>query len=92
MCVVNKQFELLGFIFDSFYVDLQYDDISLTSTAGSVPLCCVCSRLWYVCEVVVVAYVDAVVTVTVMCVLLFVLHLCMLRECEGDGNAGVGDG
>ena len=26
---------------------------------------------------------DAVVAVTVMCVLLFVLHVCMLRECEG---------
>ena len=25
---------------------------------------------------------DAVVDVTVMCVLLFVLHVCMLRECE----------
>ena len=28
-------------------------------------------------------YVDAVVAVTVMRVLLFVLHVCMLRECEG---------
>ena len=27
-----------------------------------------------------------------MRVLLFVLHVCMVRECEGDGNAGVGDG
>ena len=50
-------------------------------------LFCVCSHLWFVCEVVVVLYVDEVVAVTVMCVLLFV---CMLRECEGDGNAGVG--
>ena len=25
MCVVNKQFELLEFVFDSVYVDLQYD-------------------------------------------------------------------
>ena len=24
-----------------------------------------------------------------MHVLLFVLHVCMLRECQGDGNAGV---
>ena len=39
-----------------------------------------------------VPYVDAVVAVTVMRVLLFVLHVCMLRECEGDTNAGVGDG
>ena len=35
---------------------------------------------------------DVVVSVTVMRVLLFVLHVCMLRECEGDGNDGVGDG
>ena len=27
--------------------------------------------------------VDAVVVVTVMCVLLFVLPVCVLRECEG---------
>ena len=30
-----------------------------------------------------VPYVDAVVAVTVMRVLLFVLHVCMLRECTG---------
>ena len=36
-----------------------------------------------------VTHVDAVVAVTVMCVLLFVLHVCMLIECEGDGNAYV---
>ena len=30
-----------------------------------------------------VPYVDAVVAVTVMCVLFFVLHVCILRECEG---------
>ena len=43
MCVVNKQFELLEFVFYSVYVDLQYDEISLTFTAGSVCLCGVCS-------------------------------------------------
>ena len=32
MCVVNKQFKL-EFIFESVYVDLQYDEISLTFTA-----------------------------------------------------------
>ena len=37
-----------------------------------------------------VPYVDAVVAVAVIHVLLFVLHVCILRECEGDGNAGVG--
>ena len=89
MCVVNKQFELLNFFFDSVYVDLQYDEISLTFTAGSVSLCCVpvlClwsrGRLWSVCEVVVVPYVDAVIAVTVMRVLLFVLYVCLLRECD----------
>ena len=34
VCVVNKQFELLEIVFDSVYVDLQYDEISLTFTAG----------------------------------------------------------
>ena len=36
MCVVNNQYELLEFVFESVYVDLQYDEISLTFTAGSV--------------------------------------------------------
>ena len=67
MYVVNKQFELLDFVFDSIYVDLQY----------------VCGCLWSVCEVVVVPYVDAVVALNVMRVLLFVLQVCMLRVCEG---------
>ena len=40
MCVMNKQFELQKFLFDSLYVDPQYDKISLTFTAGSwVCLC-----------------------------------------------------
>ena len=47
MCVVNKQFELLEFVFGSVYVDLQYDEIYLTFTAGSVSLslCCVFSHV-----------------------------------------------
>ena len=36
MCVVNKQFVLLEFVFDSVYVDPQYDEISLTFTAWYV--------------------------------------------------------
>ena len=54
---LNKQFEHLEFVFDSVYVDLKYDEISLTFTAGFVSLCCVCghvivsglsvSLLWY---------------------------------------------
>ena len=42
MCVVNNQFELLQFVFDSVYVDLQYDKIF---TTGSVCLCGVCSTV-----------------------------------------------
>ena len=37
------QFELLEFVFDSVYVDLQYHEISITFTAGLVCLCCFCS-------------------------------------------------
>ena len=74
ICVVNKQFELLEFVFDSVYVDLQYDEISLTSTAGSVSLWCVCKFGF---------------GLSVMCVLWVVLRVFMLRECEGDGKAGV---
>ena len=43
--VVNKQFELLEFVFDSVYVDLQYDEIYPTFTAGSVSLFCVCGHV-----------------------------------------------
>ena len=79
MCVVNKQFELLEFVSESVYVDLQYDEISLTLTAVSVCLCGVSSPVVAVYEVVVVPYVvSAVVAVTVMHVLLFVLHVCVL--------------
>ena len=42
-----------------------------------------CGCLCVVCEVFMVPYVDAVVAVTVMRVLLFVLHVCLLRECDG---------
>ena len=45
ICAVNKKFELLGLVFDSVYVDLQYHEIYLTFTAGSVSLCCVCSHV-----------------------------------------------
>ena len=45
MCGVNKQFELIKFVFDSVYVDMQYDEISLTFTYGSVCLCGVCKHV-----------------------------------------------
>ena len=35
---MNKQFEFLEFVSESVYIDLQYDDISLTFTAWSVCL------------------------------------------------------
>ena len=38
ICVVHSQFELLEFVFDSVYFDLQYDEISLTFIDG--PVCC----------------------------------------------------
>ena len=43
MCVVNKQFQLLEFVFDSVYVDLHYDEIYVTFTA--VSLWCVSSHV-----------------------------------------------
>ena len=46
MYVLNKHFELLEFVFDSVYVDLQYDEISLTFTTGAVSLCCVCIHVF----------------------------------------------
>ena len=45
ICVVNKQFELLEFVFDSVYVDLQYNEIFLIFSAGYVYLCDICSRV-----------------------------------------------
>ena len=45
MCVVKKQFELLEFVFDSVYVEMQYGEIYLTFTAVSVSLWCVSSRV-----------------------------------------------
>ena len=45
VCLVHKQFGLLEIVFDSVCVDLQYDEISLTFTAGSVSLCCVCGHV-----------------------------------------------
>ena len=45
MCVMNKLFELLQFVFDSVYADLQCNEISLTFTAGTVSFCCVCNHV-----------------------------------------------
>ena len=42
---MNTQFEPLEFVFDSVYVDLQYDKISLTFTTGYVCLCGIFSHV-----------------------------------------------
>ena len=42
---VGRQQHLLEFIFDSVYVDLQYDEIYLTFMVGSESLRCVCSHV-----------------------------------------------
>ena len=50
MRVVYKQFELLTFVFDSVYVDLQYDEISFTFNAGSViGDCNACTVVYVAC-------------------------------------------
>ena len=66
MCVVNKQFELLEFVSESVYVDLQYDEISLTFAAVSVCLCGVSSTLC--CECGCCGDCDACTVVCVACV------------------------
>ena len=45
MCVVNKNFELLEFVFNSAYIYLKYNEIYLTFSTGSVCLCGVCSHV-----------------------------------------------
>ena len=42
-----------------------------------------CGRTWSVYEVVWIPYVDTLVSVTVMRILLFVLHVCTPRKCKG---------
>ena len=42
MCVVNKQFELLEFVFNSVYVDLKYNEILLLGLCA----CVVCIVMW----------------------------------------------
>ena len=65
---------------DSVHVDLQYDEISPTLTAGLVWCLSSCGSPQSVCEGVVVPYVvGVVVVVAVMHVLLLVLHVCMLQ-------------
>ena len=69
MCVVNKQFELLQFVFIPFMLTCSMMRF-LSLTAKSVSLCCVYGLV-------------VVFGLSVMRVLLFVLHVCLLRECDG---------
>ena len=78
MRVVNKQFELLEFVFDSAYVDLQYDEISLTFTVGYVSLCCVCIHMVVFGLSVRLSWHPCGCGGAMMRVLLFVFHVCML--------------
>ena len=87
MCVVNKHFELLEFVLISFMLTCSVcDEIYLTFTAGYVCLCGVYNHVVALglsmrlsrYPMSVILYERAV---TVMRVLLFVLHVCMLRDC-----------
>ena len=83
---MNKQFELLEFVFDSVYVDLQYDERFLSLLLLGLCPSVVSVVMWssLVCLLACRGtHVDAVVAVTVMRVLLFVLHVCILRKCDG---------
>ena len=42
---MNKQFEIFKLVFNSIYVDLQYDEIYLNFTTGSACVCGVCSHV-----------------------------------------------
>ena len=88
---MNNKFELLEFVFNSVYVDLNYNKIYLTFTAGYVCLCGWCSHvvirslsvrlsrypMWVWWDA------DNHNEVTMMCVLLFVLQVSMVRVWEG---------
>ena len=93
MCVVNKQFEHLEFVFDSVYVDPLYDDIFLTFPVRSVSLCGVCSHvvvfgLWgclgTICGCGGCCDCDVCTVSCVACV-----YVERVRWCDGDCNAGI---
>ena len=97
MCVVNKRFEFLEFVFNSVYVDLQYDDLSLILAAGCGCLCGVCGCPWSVCKFVFVLYINYKCGGCGYCHACTVIYVACVyaergRECKGDGNAGMGDG
>ena len=102
MCVLNKQFKLLEFLFNSIHVDLKYYEISLNFTAGSLCLRVVCSHvvvIYLSVMLFLVPYVvGAMVALTVMRVRLSVLDVSMLRVrgwrqcwCGRRGRCGCGE-
>ena len=77
MCVVNKEFELLEFVFDSVYVDLQYDEIS-GILCGCGGCCCHLNGIYMGA----LAYAD---DITITCPSRRGLHK-MLVLCNNFGN------
>ena len=92
---MNKQFEFLEFVFDSVYVDLKYDEISLNFTAGSVSVVSVVMWSYLICLRGCRGTLsgcsgrcdcDACTVVFVACV-----YAKRVRGCEVDVNGGVRD-
>ena len=81
MCVANEQYKLLEFVFNSVYVDLQYNYISPSFSVGSVCLCVVTWLSLFCMGGCLGTLCDAC---AVICV-----GYEYLRECDGDGNAGM---
>ena len=81
MCVMNKHFELLEFVFNSVYVDLKYNEIYLRFTTESV---CFCSHVVALGLSVRLSMYTLWMRWlrSLMRVLLFVLHMSMVREYE----------
>ena len=78
-CIVNNQYEILEFVFNSIYVDLNSNEISLPFTVGSVCLCGVCSHV----VILGVSVWFSLPPMWVRCLrlIVFVLHVSMMREC-----------
>ena len=92
MCVVDNQFELLEFVFDFVYVDLRYDEISLTSIAGSVSLWCVCSHVVVFGLAVRLSWYPMWMQWLLWLWCVYCCLCCMCVCWESDVNAGVWDG
>ena len=98
LCVLMVGGEVMYFGCVCFRGELGFlncDDICMCVMNKQVPFMLTCSMMRFLSHLLLglcPSSVSVVVAVTVMRVLLVVLHVCMLKECEGDGNASVGDG